>query len=106
MGDRTKLTREQAAEALASLEGWALEEDGVIRRSYRLDGFRAAIAFVNEAAELAERMNHHPHISIDYKVVTMRLTTWDAGGLTALDIALAEQLNRLYDRTAGREGGS
>ena len=35
-------------------------------------------------------MNHHPGIAIDYRRVTVKLTTWHAGGLTKLDVDSAE----------------
>ncbi|UUZ82311.1 4a-hydroxytetrahydrobiopterin dehydratase [Paenibacillus sp. P26] len=49
------------------------------RQKYRFPSFPAAVTFVNEAARIAEEMNHHPMIAIDFRVVTLRLTTWSAG---------------------------
>lgn len=72
-------------------------ENETIRKTYRFSTFMEAIAFVNEAARLAEQYNHHPHIAIDYRDVTLGLTTWSAGGLTELDFALALEFDRLYE---------
>jgi 4a-hydroxytetrahydrobiopterin dehydratase len=43
----------------------------------------------------AEKMDHHPEWFNVYKTVDVTLTTHDAGGVTALDIALATTMDRL-----------
>jgi len=95
-GDREKLTLAAADQAIAALPGWEREDDKWMRVSYRFASFPAAIAFVQSAAEIAEEMNHHPFISIDYRKVTLRLTTWSSAGLTALDMLSAKRYNELY----------
>jgi len=89
------LTEKELEEAMAGLEGWKVEEEGKwLVRKRVFPSFMEAIAFVNRVAAVAEEMNHHPLIGIDYKRVTLRLTTWHSGGLTALDVDSA----RAYDR--------
>ena len=51
------------------------------------------MAFVNHVADLAEKMDHHPDILIQYKKVTLTLSTHSAGGLTALDFELAKKID-------------
>jgi 4a-hydroxytetrahydrobiopterin dehydratase len=51
-----------------------------------------AIRFVNRVAELAEAADHHPDITINYRKVTMVLSTHSAGGLTRKDFALARKI--------------
>ena len=48
-----------------------------------------------QAALHAEKMNHHPEWSNVYNRVTVTLTTHDAGGLTELDVKLAEKMDAL-----------
>jgi 4a-hydroxytetrahydrobiopterin dehydratase len=60
-----------------------------------LKDFVAAMAWVNGVAALAEDRNHHPDIAISWNKVTLRLTTHDAGGLTALDLDLAGAVDAL-----------
>lgn len=81
-----------AARALARLPGWARRERGIVR-TYRFDDFRAALAFVNRVAELAERQQHHPDIDIRYNEVTLSMWTHDAGGLTERDFRLAAAID-------------
>ncbi|SDD16363.1 4a-hydroxytetrahydrobiopterin dehydratase [Paenibacillus sp. UNCCL117] len=95
---RSKLTEEAAAALLAARPGW-LQDEGDSRwisKRYRFGSFPEAVAFVGEVARIAEEEEHHPLIAIDYKVVTLRLTTWSAGGLTRLDFTVAERFDEAF----------
>jgi 4a-hydroxytetrahydrobiopterin dehydratase len=85
-----RLTDNEVSKALANLSGWSREGDE-IRKQYGFDDFLGSIAFVNEVAKLAEASQHHPDITINYNKVSLALTTHDAGGLSQLDISLAQQ---------------
>ena len=65
------------------------EVEGALERTFELPSFPEAIAFVNRVAELAERENHHPDVTISYKKVTLRWTTHSEGGITDRDRELA-----------------
>jgi 4a-hydroxytetrahydrobiopterin dehydratase len=52
---------------------------------------------MTRAALIAEKSDHHPEWSNVYRRVDVVLTTHDAGGITARDIALAQAMNRLAD---------
>lgn len=90
MAKHALLTEAELEEGLKGLKGWSVEEDKWMVKKYLFPGFPEAIAFVNKVAAIAEQMNHHPFISIDYRKVTLRITTWNSGGLTALDINSAK----------------
>ena len=60
--------------------------------------FRQAFAFMTEVALLAEKADHHPEWSNVYNKVSIKLTTHDAGGLTAKDVALAKQIDVVLAR--------
>jgi 4a-hydroxytetrahydrobiopterin dehydratase len=75
-------------------EGWT-EVDNALERTFELDSFVDALAFVNRVGELAEAENHHPDIAIQYKRVTLRWWTHTAGGVTDRDRELAEKSGRL-----------
>ncbi len=91
----TKFSTEEAQTTLAKLEGWSLNAQGEITRTFALSGFVQALTFVNAVGLLAEAAQHHPDITINWRRVTLALTTHDASGLTDKDINLAEQINRL-----------
>ena len=87
-----RLTDDQARERAAALDGWQLGGT-FIRKQYRLDGFKAAMAFVNRVAVLAEEADHHPDFLIEYDRVTLTLTSHDSGGLTERDFRLARKID-------------
>ncbi|QJD85938.1 4a-hydroxytetrahydrobiopterin dehydratase [Cohnella herbarum] len=96
MGKHPLLSEKELEEGLSGLTGWKVEEEGKwIARKRLFPSFMEAIAFVNQVAAIAEDRNHHPFIGIDYRRVTIRLTTWHSGGLTALDIESAKDYDRL-----------
>ena len=75
-------------------EGWT-EVDDALERTFELENFVAALAFVNRVGELAEAEGHHPDIAIHYNRVTLRWWTHSAGGVTDRDRELAEKSGRL-----------
>nr|KJR73272.1 MAG: pterin-4-alpha-carbinolamine dehydratase [Thermoproteus sp. AZ2] len=60
------------------------------------------INFINELARIAEAEEHHPDIIIVWKHITLRLTTHDEGGITELDIRMANLINELIDKWRDR----
>ena len=57
--------------------------------------FNEAFGFMTRAALVAEKMDHHPEWFNVYKTVEVTLSTHDAGGLTELDVKLAEAMNEI-----------
>ncbi len=93
-----RLTDEEKQERVAELDGWKLEDEKFILKRYRFQDFLTGVQFVNYVAQYAEDIQHHPFISIDYKMVTMKLTSWNAKGLTELDLTCAERYDALYEQ--------
>jgi 4a-hydroxytetrahydrobiopterin dehydratase len=91
-----KLTGEARDAALAGLAGWR-EAEGrdAITKTFVFGDFNAAFGFMARVALAAEKMDHHPEWFNVYKTVTVTLSTHDAGGLTARDIALAQAMDRI-----------
>jgi len=88
------LSDEQIASGLEGQE-WRREDDALVRE-WRFADFRAAIAFVERVAEVAEASNHHPDILVHgWNKVRLTLSTHSEGGITAADLALAQRLDAL-----------
>ena len=84
------------AAALPGVPGWTrAARNGVdgIERRYNFADFTSAFAFMARVALLAEKADHHPEWSNVYNKVDIRLTTHDAGGLSARDFALARAID-------------
>ena len=87
---RVKLDPAALEQALKTLDGWDLGEDGdSIQRRFVFADFSQAFAFMTRSALMAEKLNHHPDWSNVYKIVDVSLSTHDASGVTELDLKLA-----------------
>ncbi|WP_262693812.1 4a-hydroxytetrahydrobiopterin dehydratase [Kordiimonas aquimaris] len=91
MSDRpTKLSDTARNDALALLAGWSYDvADMALKKTYMFGDFSEAWAFMNRAALLAEKMDHHPEWFNVYNRVEVKMTTHDADGVTELDIKMA-----------------
>lgn len=91
-----RLTPAERDAALADLPQWSLRGDGfAIERALRFADFSAAFGFMTRVALYAEQADHHPEWSNVYNRVTITLTTHDAGGLSARDIAMARAIDAI-----------
>jgi 4a-hydroxytetrahydrobiopterin dehydratase len=78
--------------------GWAMAEDtDALEKEFGFADFTAAFAWMTRAALWAEKWDHHPDWSNSYNRVTVRLTTHDVGGVSALDAKLARKMDQLAD---------
>lgn len=85
-----RLDEAARAEALAKLPAWAMVDGReAISRTLRFADFNVAFGFMSRVALQAEKLDHHPEWRNVYNRVEIVLSTHDAGGLTAKDIALA-----------------
>lgn len=93
-----QLSEDERADALDRLDEWDYDEgrDAIVR-SFTFADFSAAFAFMTRVALLAEKADHHPEWSNVWNRVDITLTTHDAGGLSARDVAMAEAIDGLVD---------
>ena len=96
-------TKEEVDVHLSQLKGWELVEERFIERRFIFSSFMKGISFVDEVAAISEAFNHHPLITIDYQNVILRLTSWDEGYLTAVDMKEAKQYNEAFEKMCANE---
>jgi 4a-hydroxytetrahydrobiopterin dehydratase len=91
-----KLASDARKSALSRLKGWS-EVTGrdAITKKFVFADFNQAFGFMTRAALVAEKLDHHPEWFNVYKTVEVTLSTHDAGGLTELDVKLAEAMDKL-----------
>ena len=94
MSTRTKLPADDIKAELAKLKGWSGAGDA-IAKTFTFRDFSEAFGFMTRAALVAEKMDHHPDWKNVYKTVEVKLSTHDAGGVTALDFKLAAQMDKI-----------
>jgi 4a-hydroxytetrahydrobiopterin dehydratase len=75
-------------------DGWTRDGDEIVR-TFEFDSYLEGVGFAGGAGGLAEEAFHHPTMTIEWREVEVRLTTHDAGGITAKDTDLAARLNEL-----------
>jgi 4a-hydroxytetrahydrobiopterin dehydratase len=94
--DLEKLTPEEITEALTELPGWELlsGRDALFKK-FKFPDFRTAWAFMQNVAEEADEMSHHPEWANVYNRVEVTLTTHDVGGVSELDLELAHFMEEM-----------
>ena len=90
------MTDDQVTEALRGLPSWSAQENSLMR-IVELKSFTQAIQVVNRVAEIAENNDHHPDIDIRWRTLTFRVSTHSQGGVTALDISLASEIDGVIE---------
>jgi 4a-hydroxytetrahydrobiopterin dehydratase len=81
---------ETIAEALRSFHpDWSGDASG-LRRSIEFADFPTAVEFVNRIAPRCEQLDHHPDLALRWRWVDIVLSTHSAGGVTELDLQLAQ----------------
>ena len=91
-----KLTTAERDAALAGLPEWRLRTDGqAITRLFAFADFAEAFAFMTRVALYAEKADHHPEWANVWNRVEITLTTHDAGGLSARDLAMAQAIDAM-----------
>ncbi len=85
----------ESEEILDLPQGWS-GSNRYIYREFEFKDFLTAMGFLNGVAELANKMDHHPKMTIDYNKVLVSTFTHDAEGVTYKDLELASAANALY----------
>jgi len=92
--ERRVLSDDEIATELEKIKGWQAEDGKLVRR-YKFANFAESLAFVNRVGEMAEAADHHPDITFGWGYAEIATTTHDRGGVTDVDISLAEQIDHL-----------
>ena len=85
------LSSEEVAQGLEGLESWEIVERELIK-VFRFGDYLEGIEFAGRCGKIAEEMNHHPDLLVQWRKVTVSISTHSAGGLTALDFEFANKV--------------
>jgi 4a-hydroxytetrahydrobiopterin dehydratase len=80
--------------------GWALagsDADTAIEKTFRFANYHETIGFVNALAYIANRLDHHPDLSVHYNRCVGRFRTHEPPGLSALDFDAAARVDALIE---------
>lgn len=80
---------------LTAHDGWAFAGETAIAKTFEFPDFSATLGFVVRVGLAAERSDHHPDVRFGWGKAEVLWTTHDAGGVTELDLQLAEATDHL-----------
>lgn len=94
------MERIRAEELLRELDdGWRLNADGHLDRTYSFENFVKAMAFANKVADIAESESHHPDLHIAWGKCMVEIWTHKIRGLTESDFYFASKADRAFSAT-------
>ena len=95
-GGIAPLTPAQVGPMLKGLPGWALDGK-MIAKSYQFKNFFETMAFVNAAAWVSHREDHHPDMAVGYNQCRVSYVTHAIDGLSENDFICAAKLDALFE---------
>lgn len=93
------LKGEKLAALTPAVPDWTVVDEKSLEKEFTFKDFKAAVAFINKVADLAEEEGHHPDINLhNWNKVTLTLSTHAIGGLSENDFILAVKTNQIYEK--------
>ena len=80
---------------LAEVPGWE-RRGGEIAKTFKFKNYYETMAFVNAAAWVSHREDHHPDLEVGYNKCRVRYSTHSVGGLSENDFICAAKLEALF----------
>jgi 4a-hydroxytetrahydrobiopterin dehydratase len=94
-GGVAPLKQDEASRLLSQLQGWELA-GGKIGKTFSFTNHYQVMAFVNAAAWISHREDHHPDMSVGYNTCRIEYMTHAIGGLSENDFICAAKLDALF----------
>ncbi|RED49334.1 4a-hydroxytetrahydrobiopterin dehydratase [Seonamhaeicola aphaedonensis] len=91
-----KLSEQDIEKKLLHFPDWEYF-DNAIHAEFEFENFRDCFSAMSRIAFECEALNHHPNWSNVYNVLTVSLSTHDAGGVTNKDFELAEAIETIVE---------
>ena len=95
-GGVAPLTADQVRPLLKGLQGWALDGK-MIAKTYEFKNYFETMAFVNAAAWISHREDHHPDMLVGYNKCRVSYLTHAIDGLSENDFICAAKLDALFE---------
>ena len=95
-GGVAPLKDQEIRNLLKQVPGWE-HANRRIAKSYSFKNYYQTMAFVNAAAWISHREDHHPDITVGYNQCRVEYWTHAIGGLSENDFICAAKLDKLFD---------
>jgi 4a-hydroxytetrahydrobiopterin dehydratase len=90
------LTAEQIGPMLKGLQGWALDGKLIVK-TFKFGNYFETMAFVNAAAWISHREDHHPDMVVKWGECRVSYWTHAIDGLSENDFICAAKLDALFE---------
>ena len=89
-----KLDDAAVTSRLSKLSGWQ-RTGNEIAKTFNFKNYYETMAFVNAAAWISHRHDHHPDLEVGYNKCKVRYSTHSVGGLSENDFICAAKIEKL-----------
>ena len=90
-----KLSKTEVTQKLKQLSGWKMVRGrNAITKTFKFKDFIQAFGWMTAMALYAEKKDHHPEWFNVYSTIVVTLSTHDSGGVTKLDLDMAQEMNK------------
>lgn len=101
---RVLLNKREISAVLKKHADWSVNpKETQLYRTFTFSKYIDGLVFIARVSVHAEVLQHHPDIEFSYGKVKIKLTTHDLKGLTMVDVALLERIDKLYTQQCSRE---
>ncbi|NQY65983.1 MAG: 4a-hydroxytetrahydrobiopterin dehydratase [Alteromonadaceae bacterium] len=93
------LSQDEIESLLSQVQGWEIIVDSGIKKlkcDFATKNYVKSVAFTNVIAEMAETINHHPQIILEYASVTVIWWSHNIKGLHKNDFIMAAKTSELF----------
>ncbi len=80
-----------------------LQNQEVLYKKYKFENFEQAVRFSRKIADLANNVNHHPTLIIDWGALTVIWTTHSIHGLHRNDLSMAKNSDILFQEFSNQK---
>ena len=95
--DAPTLSNDEALVLIMEIEGWDLINDGAtkLKKEFSFSNYRGSVDFLNKVAEMANKEDHHPQITLEWGKVTIIWWSHKIKGLHKNDFICAAKTDNL-----------
>lgn len=92
------LSNDSESDFLNEVPSWSLDRSHVhrLKKRFEFNGFAEAMEFFNAVAIIAEQEKHHPLMCVDYRTVSIELSTHAIHGLSENDFIMAAKIDGIH----------
>jgi 4a-hydroxytetrahydrobiopterin dehydratase len=93
------LTPDEVQKQLSLMDGWSLVKEGILKE-FSFSSYLQGLDFVRQVGDIAEKLDHHPQMILNFQSVTLTSKTHEPMGITDLDFQLAKEIDSLFEKGA------